>query len=216
MKTSYQVSERRACTALDLARSTIRHKSIADPQTALRMRLRDLAMARIGYGYRRLHILIEREGWHVNHKRVYRLYREEGLAMRKRPPRRRKACLKRDLRPLAAEKNECWSMDFMSDELFDGRRIRLLTIVDNHTRESLAIHVGQRVRGCEVVEVLERVAKDHGKPGRSGLIMARSSSRKTSISGLTGIMSLWISPVPGSRRITLISSPSTAGSGRSA
>jgi len=64
MKASYQVSERRACTALDLARSTIRHKSVADPQTALRMRLKDLAMARIGYGYRRLHILIEREGWH--------------------------------------------------------------------------------------------------------------------------------------------------------
>jgi putative transposase len=119
---------------------------------------------RIGYGYRRLHILIAREGWRVNHKRVYRLYREEGLAMRKRPPRRRKACLKRDLRPLAAEKNECWSMDFMSDELFDGRRIRLLTIVDNHTRESLAIHIGRRVRGFEVVEVLERIMKEHGRP----------------------------------------------------
>jgi len=121
-------------------------------------------MARIGYGYRRLHILIEREGWSVNHKRVYRLYREEGLAMRKRPPRRRKACLKRELRPTAAEKNECWSMDFMSDELFDGRRIRLLTIVDNHTRESLAIHVGQRIRGSEVVQVLERIVKEQGRP----------------------------------------------------
>jgi len=73
--------------------------------------------------------------------------------------------MKRELRPLAVEKNECWSMDFMSDELFDGRRIRLLTIVDNHTRESLAIHVGQRIRGCEVVEVLERVMKEHGRPG---------------------------------------------------
>jgi len=100
----------------------------------------------------------------VNHKRVYRLYREEGLGMRKRPPRRRKACLKRKLRPSASEKNECWSMDFMSDQLFDGRRIRLLTIVDNHTRESLAIHVGQRIRGIEVVEVLERIVKEHGKP----------------------------------------------------
>jgi len=87
---------------LALARSTIRYKSTADPQTALRMRLRDLAGARVGYGYRRLHILIEREGWRVNHKRIYRLYREEGLAMRRRPPRRRKACLKRELRPLAA------------------------------------------------------------------------------------------------------------------
>ena len=164
MKASYQVTERRACGALALTRSTIRYQSVADPQTALRLRLRDLAMARIGYGYRRLHILIEREGWSVNHKRVYRLYREEGLAMRKRPPRRRKACLKRELRPTAAEKNECWSMDFMSDELFDGRRIRLLTIVDNHTRESLAIHVGQRIRGSEVVQVLERIVKEQGRP----------------------------------------------------
>ena len=103
MKASYRVSERRACRALRLPRSTIRHKSTADPQTALRMRLRDLAMSRVGYGYRRLHVLIEREGWHVNHKRVYRLYREEGLTMRKRPPRRRKACLKREQRPLAVE-----------------------------------------------------------------------------------------------------------------
>jgi len=164
MKTSYQVSGQRACTTLDLARSMIRYESTADSQTALRMRLRDLAMSRVGYGYRRLHILIEREGWSVNHKRVYRLYREEGLAMRKRPPRRRKACLKRELRPLAVEKNECWSMDFMSDELFDGRRIRLLTIVDNHTRESLAIYIGQRILGCAVVEVLERILKDHGRP----------------------------------------------------
>ena len=163
-KMSYQVSERRARTVLASARSTVCYESVADPQTALRMRLRDLAMSRIGYGYRRLHILLGREGWEVNHKRVYRLYREEGLAMRKRPPRRRKACLKRELRPTAARKNECWSMDFMSDELFDGRRIRLLTIVDNHTRESLAIHVGQRIRGCEVVQVLERISKDHGRP----------------------------------------------------
>ncbi|NIM96807.1 MAG: IS3 family transposase [candidate division Zixibacteria bacterium] len=164
MKTSYQVSERWACKTMEFARSTIRYESLADPQIALRMRLRELAMSRVGYGYRRLHILLWREGWNVNHKRVYRLYREEGLAMRSKPPRRRRACLKRKLRPLAFEKNECWSMDFMSDQLFDGRRIRVLTIVDNHTRESLAIHVSQRIRGCEVVEVLERAVKEHGKP----------------------------------------------------
>lgn len=164
MKTSYQVSERWACKSMEFARSTIRYESVTDPQIALRMRLRELAAARVGYGYRRLHILLWREGWEVNHKRVYRLYREEGLGMRRRPPRRRKACLKRKLRPLASEKNECWSMDFMSDQLFNGHRIRLLTLVDNHTRESLAIHVGQRIRGCEVVQVLERVVKEHGKP----------------------------------------------------
>lgn len=165
MQTSYQVSERRACSALVFPRATVRYKSVADPQTALRMRLRDLATSRVGYGYRRLHVLLWREGWEVNHKRVYRLYCEENLAMRKKPPRRRRACLKRVWRPLAAEKNECWSMDFMSDQIYDGRRLRLLTIVDNHTRESLAIHTGQRIRGSAVVEVLQRVVAEHGRPG---------------------------------------------------
>jgi putative transposase len=164
MKMAYKVSERRACTTFEFARSVVRYESKADPQTALRMRLRELAMARVGYGYRRLQVLLWREGWRVNHKRVYRLYCQEGLGLRKRVPRRRRACLKRELRPQAAEKNECWSMDFMSDQLFDGRRIRVLTLVDNHTRESLAIHVAQRIRGMEVVEVLERVSKEHGKP----------------------------------------------------
>ena len=164
LQTAYRVSERRACSTLAFPRSTVRYQSLADPQIALRLRLRDLATSRVAYGYRRLHILLRREGWQVNHKRVYRLYREEHLGMRKRPPRRRVACLKRDLRPVASMKNECWSMDFVSDQLYDGRRIRILTLVDNHTRESLALHVGQRVRGQEVVRVLERVADEHGLP----------------------------------------------------
>jgi len=82
MKTSYQVSERRACKTMEFARSVFRYESVTDHQIALRMRLRELAMSRVGYGYRRLHILLWREGWNVNHKRVYRLYREEGLGMR--------------------------------------------------------------------------------------------------------------------------------------
>lgn len=100
----------------------------------------------------------------MNHKRIYRLYREDQLCLRKKPPRRRVACLKRRCRPLAARKNESWSMDFMSDQLYDGRRIRVLTLVDNHTRESLAIHVGQRVRSMDVVGVLEQVVDEHGRP----------------------------------------------------
>jgi len=164
MQISYQVSERRVCKALAFPRSTVRYLSVAEPQEHLRMRLRDLAAGRVGYGYRRLHILLQREGWNVNHKRVYRLYCQEGLGMRKRPPRRRVACLKREIRPTATRKNECWSMDFVSDQLYDGRRIRVLTLVDNHTRESLALHVGQRVRGQDVVRVLERVVDIHGLP----------------------------------------------------
>lgn len=164
LEVAYRVSERRACGALGFPRSSHRYESVADPQPALRMRLRELASVRVGYGYRRLHILLRREGWAVNHKRVYRLYRDEGLMMRKRPPRRHKSALKREVPVTASRKNECWSMDFMSDALYDGRRFRLLTLVDNHTRESLAIHVGQRLRGHDVVRVLTGVADVHGLP----------------------------------------------------
>jgi putative transposase len=214
LKMAYRVSQRRACSTMVFARSVVRYESRADPQAALRMRLRELAMARVGYGYRRLHILLWREGWKVNHKRVYRLYRDEALGMRKRTPRRRKACLKRELRPLAVEKNECWSMDFMSDGLYDGRRIRILTLVDNHIRESLAIHVAQRIRGMEVAEVLEKgYPKSMESLERSRLTTAPSSSRRMSICGSTGITSSSTSAVPASLRTMLISSLSMPGFG---
>ena len=92
--------------------------------------------------------------------------KKEGLCLRKKPPRRRKACIKREIPPIASRKNECWSVDFMSDQLFDGRRIRLLAIVDNYTRESLSIYVDQRIRGIKIVEVLEKVVLEHGMPER--------------------------------------------------
>jgi putative transposase len=163
-RAGYQVSERRACQALAVARSVVRYVGQADPQWPLRRRLRELATSRVAYGYRRLHVLLRREGWRVNAKRVYRLYKAEGLAMRKRVPRRRVACVKREVRPTAAAKNQCWSMDFVSDQLFDGRRVRVLTLVDNHTRECLALHVAPRVRGENVVTVLEQVVAQHGRP----------------------------------------------------
>jgi putative transposase len=166
MEMAYQISERRACGGLGWHRSSHRYQSVADRQEALRMRLKELAGCRIGYGYRRLHVLLQREGWSVNHKRVYRLYREEGLALRKKPPRRRVASVKREITAAAEAKNDCWSMDFVSDQLYDGRRLRILTIVDNHTRESLALKVGQRIRGIDVVGVLERISKQHGLPER--------------------------------------------------
>ena len=122
------------------------------------MRLKELAAIRIHYGYRRQHILLKREGWEVNAKRIYRLYCEERLSLRTKKPRRRVSCRTRMDRPEATRINDCWAMDFMSDELFDGRKIRLLTVVDHFTRESLAIEVGQRMRGNEVVAALERLA----------------------------------------------------------
>lgn len=128
------------------------------------MRLKELAATRIHYGYRRLHILLRREGWNVNAKRIYRLYTEEKLSIRTKKPRHRVSCRSRDDRPEATRINDCWAMDFMSDELFDGRKIRLLKIVDHCTCESLAIAVRQRMRGREVVATLESLACDQKLP----------------------------------------------------
>ena len=164
LQVAYGSSERRVCQVLTFGRSTCRYESVAAEQAALRMRLKDLAQARVSYGYRRLHILLRREGWAVNHKRVYRLYRQEGLMLRTRRPKRHVSYQRRMERPVAAGVDESWSMDFMSDELFNGRRIRLLTIVDNFTRESLAIKVAAGIGGQGVVEVLHRLMGQHRMP----------------------------------------------------
>lgn len=160
----YEISERRACGVLGLWRDTCRYKSVADEQAVLRIRLRDLAYSRVSYGYRRLHILLQREGWAVNHKRVYRLYKQEGLMMRPKKQRRHVSACRRVERTAATEANEGWSMDFMSDELYDGRRIRLLTLVDNFTRESLAIEVNDHLGGHRVVEALQRLMDERSLP----------------------------------------------------
>ena len=130
------------------------------------IRIKDLAQARVSYGYRRLQVLLQREGWKVNHKRVYRLYKQEGLMMRPKRPRRHVSARRRVERATASHANESWSMDFMSDELYDGRRIRILTLVDNFTRESLAIEVDQSLGGRRVVEVLMDVVLKQGLPGK--------------------------------------------------
>jgi len=130
---TYQISQRRACSAMGFGRSSHRYRSRRDPQVALRMRLKDLAAVRVRYGYRRLHVLLRWEGWGVNHNRVHRLYTEEGLSIRTKLPRRKRAWRYRQGRPGAEGANEVWSMDFMSDQLFDGRPIRILTVVDIHT-----------------------------------------------------------------------------------
>ena len=129
------------------------------------MRIKELAEARVSYGYRRIHVLLLREGWKVNHKRVYRLYKLEGLAMRKKKPRRRHVSGRNRIeRPVATARNETWSMDFMSDELFNGDRIRLFTLVDNFTRESPVIEVARSIPARRVIEVLDRVVVNRSLP----------------------------------------------------
>ena len=163
---AYDVSERRVCKVFRFARSTIRYKSVADDQASLRMRIREIAEVRVTWGYPRIWVQLRREGWAVNRKRVYRLYREEGLCMKRKKPRRHRSSSPRIPPPTAARPNESWSMDFMADELFDGRRFRLLTIVDDFTRESLAIEVDRRLTGARVAEVLARIGRGRGLPDR--------------------------------------------------
>ncbi|AWK88628.1 hypothetical protein DEW08_21270 [Azospirillum thermophilum] len=122
----------------------------------MRQRIKEIAATRIRYGYRRIHILLRREGWMINEKRVRRLYGEEGLNLRQKRPRRHvMAARRRELSTLTAA-NEVWAMDFVSDALFNGKRFRALTIVDAFTRECLAIEVDRGLRGDDVVAVLER------------------------------------------------------------
>jgi putative transposase len=163
LQTGFRISERRAADVIQIGRSSLRYRSTARDQTALRMRLRDLAAARVRYGYRRLHVLLRREGWAVNHKRVYRLYRLEGLGLRLKPRRKRVSAV-RVVAPAATKPNERWAMDFMTDSLYDGRRFRLLTLVDTATRECPAIEVGQSLTGQRVVAMLNRLRESRGVP----------------------------------------------------
>ena len=164
-RVGFGVSERRACRVAKVPRSTCRYRSVTRDQSALRRRLRDLAAVRVRYGYRRLHVLLRREGWPVNHKRVYRLYREEGLGIRVRR-RRKRVSGPRVLPPPAQRPLERWSLDFLTDGLADGRRFRVLTIVDNVSRVSPAIEVGNSLTGERVVAVLERLERTVGTPER--------------------------------------------------
>ena len=141
----------------------MKYKSRKDPQHALRIRLRDLAASRVRYGYRRLHVLLRREGWMINLKRVRRLYNLEGLSLRLKKPKKRVSTL-RVIPPPATAPNERWSMDFMSDALHDGRRFRVFTIVDNFSRVSPALEVDVSLTGKRVVEVLERLKWTQGLP----------------------------------------------------
>ena len=160
----YRTSERHACRVLRLVRGTYRYKSHQKEWTELRARIREIAQSRVRYGYRKILVLLRREGWQVGKHLVYRLYKEEGLALKKRPQKRRKAVKHREERFLAKEPNEGWSIDFIADQLQDGRRFRALTIVDVFTRESVAIEAGQSLRGEDVVRTLNRLKHEGRTP----------------------------------------------------
>jgi putative transposase len=158
------LSGRRACWLVGMERKTYRYRSRRPRREDLRCRLRALAEERVRWGYRRLHILLDREGVIANHRMVYRIYREEGLAVRRR--KRKRVSVPR--RPMVAPNrvNERWSMDYMSDVLRGGRRIRIFNVVDDRTREILASEVDTSLPARRVIQVLEEVALERGYPER--------------------------------------------------
>ncbi|WP_425389019.1 IS3 family transposase [Aquimonas voraii] len=162
----YRVGIRRACRLVGLARSSWYHRSSRRDDAPLRKRIQEIAEVRIRYGMWRIYVLLRREGWRVNHKRVHRLYKALGLNLRRKRPRRRKAAAHRLERLVAQRPNACWSMDFVADALFDGRRFRALTVVDNFTKECLAIEVAAQLRSEDVVRVMERLRLQRGLPTR--------------------------------------------------
>lgn len=157
------ISERRACRLIGIHRSVARYTPRGQDPPELLRRLRELAAERRRYGYRRLTILLRREGFMVNHKRVYRLYREEGLLVRRRK-RKKAAGVERVMPPAPEMANQRWSMDFLQDGLADGRRLRVLTLVDDYSRECLAIEADTSLPGARVVQVLEVVSSLRGVP----------------------------------------------------
>jgi putative transposase len=137
------VSARRACAVLKAPRSSYHHRSRRGAQAELRQCIREIAETRVRYGCRRLHVLLKRKGWAVNAKRSWRLYRQEGLQLRSKTPQRKVSAKLRQDRAVAGAPNEIWAMDFLSDQLLDGTRIRVLTIVDACSRISPALDMRQ-------------------------------------------------------------------------
>lgn len=138
-----------------IGRSALRYKHRRRDDGPLRQRIREIAVTRVRYGEERIHTLLRREGWPDNHKRVRRVYREEGLNLRSKRPRRSKAASHRMERPEVSSLDHCWSMDFVHDQLFNGRRLRALTIVDNFSRFCYAIEVKTSFKGINVSEIME-------------------------------------------------------------
>jgi len=141
VRNAWKLTERRACAILDVNRKMLHYRLVKRDDPVLRRRIKEIAVNRIRYGYNRITVLLRREGWLVNVKRVRRIYREENLMIRTKAPKRRRAASVRTERTVATAPNQSWAMDFMHDLLADGSKILFLTIVDIFSRESLALEV---------------------------------------------------------------------------
>jgi putative transposase len=162
----YGVGSRQACRCVRLHRSMYYYRSRMEPLTALRHRMRELAHARVRFGYRRIYMLLKREGWDVGETRFYRVYCEENLGLRRKRPWRHVTAVHREVKRPAGGPNDVWGMDFVADQLADGRKLRTLTVIDLFTRECLAIEVGFSLRAEHVVSAMKQITHERGLPRR--------------------------------------------------
>jgi putative transposase len=163
LQSTYEMSQRRACRVIGTDRASVRYQATRPDDAVLRERLRSLAQVRRRFGYRRLHVLLRREGEIVNKKRVQRIYREERLTVRHRGGRKRAVGTRRPIEtPLKV--NQRWSLDFVSDQMTDGRRFRILTVIDNCTRECLALIADTSLSGGRVARELDLIIAQRGRP----------------------------------------------------
>lgn len=164
LKTEHEMSERRACDLIKADRTMVRYLSTRPPETALRERLRSLANERRRFGYRRLFIMLRREGEASGINRIYRLYREEGLGVRRRKGRKRAIGLRAPML-VEARPNARWSLDFVHDQMANGRRFRVLNVIDDFTHESLGAIPDTSISGKRVARELTTIIERRGKPG---------------------------------------------------
>lgn len=163
LQTDYEVGVTRACGLIEMSRSNYHYQSCRGDDSRLRQAIRHKAQQRKRWGYRRLQVLLQRDGYRDNHKRIYRIYREEGLQVRKR--RRKRVRTKRSFELQASERaNQRWSIDFMHDSTASGRKLRILNIVDDYTREAIWMEVSTSISGAQVTRVLDQLIELRGKP----------------------------------------------------
>ncbi|MBB6574677.1 transposase InsO family protein [Xanthomonas arboricola] len=162
----YRVGVRRACAVVKQSRSAFYYQPQNNDDAPLLQRIQEIAAVRVRYGFWRIFVLLRREGWKANHKGVYRLYCQRDLNLRRKRRHKRKAAAHLLERTVLTGPNQVWSMDFVADALFDGRRFRALTVVDNFTKERLVIEVNQNLKGEDVVAVVERLRHQRDLPLR--------------------------------------------------
>ena len=163
LRTLFEVSERRACKVLEADRTSVRYRGQRADDAMVRARLRELAAIRRRFGYRRLLVMMRREGLVMNHKKFRRLYREERLQVRRRSGRKRALGTRAPL-TIPQGANQRWSLDFLSDAFADGRRFRILAVVDDFTRECLALAADTSLPGLRVVRELDVIIAWRGRP----------------------------------------------------